>query len=264
MNLLLVGCGSLGSILLHAWSSAQLFDNIMVLQPSLSAARNFKQNHAIQFVSHVQDIPAGFKFDVIVLAVKPQIIHEVMPKLSPYVNGSIIVSLLAGVQVAKLTGYLEGAVKIVRVMPNIAMKIGQSTNPAFAGDYTSAQDLDFINQIFGMLGKMIWLAREEQLDLLTPISGSGPAYFFLLAEVLTQITIKQGIEEHVARQIVRQTLLGSAMLAMEADNFETLITSVASKGGVTEAALSRLSPKMPEIMDEAMQAALKRLKELSS
>lgn len=263
MNLLLVGCGNLGSILLRAWSSAQYFNNIVVVQPSLANAPKFKQNQTIHFVPNVQDIPAGLKFDVIMLAIKPQIIQEVLPGLSQYASDSIVVSLLAGVGVDKLVNYLGKAAKTVRLMPNIAMQIGQSANLAFANRYTSAQDLDCINQIFGILGKMIWLEEEAHLDILTPISGSGPAYFFLLAEILTQVTMKQGIEEHMAREIARQTLLGSAMLADKADNFETLITSVASKGGVTEAALGVLRPAMPQIVDEAMQAALKRLKELS-
>jgi len=259
MNLLLIGCGNLGGALLKAWSEHNIASRIIVVQPSLSAQIKYQDNKSIQFVRNIDNIPIDFIADIIVLAMKPQKLEEAVPGL----KGNIIISLLAGVSLDRLASYFPISQKIVRIMPNVAMKIGQSVNLSYPNVNVRELDKDSVNKIFDISGKMIWLDKEELIDILTPISGSGPAYFFLLAETLTQSTMKLGIEEEIARSLVQQTFLGSAMMTLDNHNYEGLVSSVASKAGVTEEALKVLRLNDVEIMDKAISAALKRVKELS-
>lgn len=263
MNLLLIGCGNLGAILLEIWSSTKLFNQIIVVQPSLSRADDFKQNPKIQFLRSAKEIPLNYRPDIVVLAVKPQIIHDIISDFSEMIRESLIISLMAGIKIDRLIPYLNKQAKIIRLMPNVAMKVGESANLAFANEAVLPQDLSLADKIFSDSGKMLWLKQEEFIDILTPISGSGPAYFFLMAEILTQATIKWGLDEKMARDLVRQTFLGSALLAAEGGNFEALASSVAGKGGVTEAVLKVLNPDFQDLMNKALDAGLKRVNELA-
>jgi len=264
MKLLLVGCGHLGSALLHAWLANEALQKIVVVQPSLSKAAMFKKDPVLTFVSTLQEVPADFKPDMIVLAVKPQKLHLVAPELSALVEeNTLLVSFLAGVSVTKLATYIPQHAKTIRIMPNIALKIGQSVNLTYTAHQLTHKELEQIEVAFSSSGKIHWLAREELIDLLTPMSGSGPAYFFLMAEILVQITIDCGIEENIARNLIQQTFIGSAQLTHETNDFQALITAVASQGGVTEAALHVLKPVLNDSMRQAVAAALIRIKELA-
>ncbi len=262
MNILLIGCGNLGKALLKAWSLSEVASKIMVVQPSLSAQNLFQVNDKIYFYKNIQAIPADFIADIVVLAMKPQHLQAFMSESSSYLKDKLIISLLAGVTLKKLALYFEEPQKIIRIMPNIAMKLGQSVNLICLNPNIIASERVLVDQLFNVSGKMIWLVSEDMLDLLTPLSASGPAYFFLLAEVLTQITIQAGVEEKIARELIQQTFLGSALLTSDNHNFDQLTNAVASKGGVTEAALKVLQPLLLETMNKAIIAALDRLKEL--
>ncbi len=264
MNLLLIGCGNIGSVLLKVWVAKKLFKNIIVIQPSLSHANDFKEYSSVQFVQHANYIPANFKPTMVVFAIKPQMFHEVMPKVVDYIDKATIVSLMAGIKVETIISYVNHNSKIVRIMPNVAIKTGKSVNLAFANDKVLEHDLDYINKIFISSGKIFWLQQEKLIDTLSPISGSGPAYFFLLAETLVQASMRLDIDEEIARELVQQILLGSASLVSETRHFTNLINSVTSKGGITEAALKVMIPAFQSVMEEALKEALKRLEELSN
>ena len=263
MNVLLLGCGNLGKALLEAWVNNGTQAQIMVVQPSLSAQPLFEAYPSVIFCAYVHDIPPEFSPDIVVIAVKPQCLPTLLPLCVPYCQKAMVVSLAAGVPIAHLTLSLKGHRQIVRIMPNVAVKIGESVNLAYSGLDLSFDQQKQLDAVFAMTGKMIWLEKEELIDILTPISGSGPAYFFLLAEILTQITITLGLKEDLARELVQQTLLGSALLTVRNPSFEQMMASVASKGGVTEAALQVLRPALPDLLRKALEAAATKVKELN-
>lgn len=262
MNLLLVGCGNIGSALLKLWVSNKVFNNIVVIQPSMSQANNFLDTALVRFVVSFRSIPDGFMPDLTVLAIKPQLFKTLMPDLLKCVHDSIVVSLLSGISIKLLQDAVKPHNKIVRIMPNVAIKTGLSVNLACVNQNFISSDVFFIEKIFTVSGKMIWLQHEDLLDILTPISGSGPAYFFLLAELLAKAAMRAGIDDILARELAQQVLIGSASLASETTDFETLRHSVTSKGGITEAALKVMIPGFNLIIDDSLKKASQRLLEL--
>ncbi|GHU18953.1 pyrroline-5-carboxylate reductase [Alphaproteobacteria bacterium] len=175
---------------------------------------------------------------------------------------ALVVSALAGTSLDKLALLTSEDCRIVRIMPTIAIKTSQSVNLAFANENVSVADIETMEKIIGLSGEITWVREENHLDILTPISGSGPAYFFLLAEILVEETVKLGIDEDTARQIVQGTLVGSASLVSDNSDFAGLRKSVTSRKGVTEAALEIMSSGMRNVMEESLKAATQRLEEL--
>ncbi|HSX20489.1 MAG TPA: pyrroline-5-carboxylate reductase dimerization domain-containing protein [Gammaproteobacteria bacterium] len=260
MNLLLIGCGNIGGTLLKLWSAMSVFQRIVVVQPSMKHAAHYQQHQAIEFVNNIKEVPADFAEDVLVLAVKPQQLNDILPGLSTRNSNAILVSLLAGTKTEHLSS--ASASKIIHLMPNVAIKTGKSVNLAYATQNLQLTDVAKIEEIFQPTGKITWLSTDEQIELLAPFSACGPAYFFLLAELLVGEAVKVGINADVARNIMQQTFVGTASLVEGAADYDALIKSVASKKGVTEAALDVLRPDLTNSLSKAISAALSRSKEL--
>lgn len=261
MKLLLIGCGNIGNALLQIWAKTGLCESIVVVEPSLAHANNYGQFAGIRFVDSVTSIPNDFIADVVVLAIKPQQLNEVASQLQPAVS-AFIISVLTSVQIKQLCKYFVHN-KIIRIMPNIAIQTAQSVNLAYTDPNLTANDQQYLAVLFASTGETFWLETEEQLDLLTPISGSGPAFFILLAELLTNEAIKLGIEPKLAHKIIQQTFVGSASLVANNIDFAGLVDSVTSKKGITEAALKLLRPDFAAGLNSAIDAALTRLREIT-
>lgn len=262
MNMLLIGCGNIGLALLNLWAEHKLFTKILVIQPTLSQAKHFEANPSIFFVNSLTAIPKDFVEDITVLAIKPQQFNEVVPFLKER-TGGLVLSSMTGVSLEQLLSAMPGHRKIVRFMPNMAIKTGKSINLMVASKAADVESKAVLEKIVAPTGSIFWVDKEQDLDNLTPISGSGPAFFFLLAELLRQETIKMGINETMASQIIAELFIGSASLIQSASSYEALIESVSSKKGVTAAALAIMRPQMTETVRESIQAALVRVKELS-
>ncbi|GHT90299.1 hypothetical protein FACS1894122_00240 [Alphaproteobacteria bacterium] len=200
--------------------------------------------------------------DVVVLAIKPQMAETVIPSLRPYIGEALVISALAGTALDKLAALTAKDSRIVRIMPTVAIKTGRSVNLAFANKNVDVTGIEMVKKIIGLSGEITWVQEENHLDILTPISGSGPAYFFLLAEILVEETVKLGIDEDTARHIIQGTLVGSASLVSDNVDFAALRESVTSKKGVTEAALEIMSSGMRNVMEKSLKAAMQRLEEL--
>ena len=182
-----------------------------------------------------------------------------------YQKHSIFVSLAAGVLIETLKQYLGEEATIVRLMPNIAIKVQASLNLVFMPEEISSSGKKLLEVICKQSGPIMWLSEEKLLDQLTVISGSGPAYFFLLMEALVNAAVKEfGIEEKNALMLVRQTFIGSALLMRNNENIdpETLRLQVMSKGGVTEAAVETLYVPLFLLMEEAVKRGYDRVKQL--
>ena len=207
------------------------------------------------------------KADVVVLSVKPQNMKDVLGEIKDAVKkDTLIISIAAGVTTAKIAGVL-GDVSIIRVMPNTPALIGQGASALYSGN-ASKEGLGLAQKIFSAVGKAVVVESEELIDAVTAVSGSGPAYFFLMMEEMIKAGEKLGLSHDVAKKLVLQTAKGAALLAESADiQGETpaeLRNKVTSPGGTTEAAIKVFAEKQfGKLVTDALIAASNRSKELS-
>ncbi len=203
--------------------------------------------------------------DVVILAVKPQTLPDVVADISGAVDrDALVLSIAAGVTIANLEAWFKRPVALVRAMPNMPALVGCGMSAFAAGRHANARHKKIAEAVLGSFGEAV-AVPEKSLDLVTAVSGSGPAYFFLLAEKMIEAAHEMGMKVDVAKKLVYQTALGSGrVLAESGDDPEVLIERVASKGGTTEAALKvykRLG--FGKIVQDAVKAAHRRSKELS-
>jgi pyrroline-5-carboxylate reductase len=205
--------------------------------------------------------------DILILSVKPQNMTEALESIRGQVGPNVLViSIAAGIKVVKITDVL-GEAAIVRVMPNTPALIGQGASALFANEKAKAK-LDKATSIFSAVGKAVVVEDEGLIDAVTAVSGSGPAYYFLLMEEMIKAAGKLGLPDDVAKDLVLQTAKGAALLAAERDKQgETpaqLRKKVTSPGGTTEAALKIFSEGgLGEIISRGIERACERSKELS-
>ena len=200
--------------------------------------------------------------DVIVLAVKPQIMQVVCEGLQQSVQKTkpMIISVAAGVSESSLTRWLGGELPVVRCMPNTPALVGAGMSGLYANSRVSAEQKNLAESMLRAVGVVMWLENEDMLHAVTAVSGSGPAYFFLVMEAMQQSAESFGFTPDQARLLVQQTAFGAAKLAIESsDSAAVLRTKVTSKGGTTEAAINDLQASGLEgIFDSALKAAANR------
>lgn len=202
----------------------------------------------------------------LVLAVKPQIMQSVVSSLAANIQpGTLIISIAAGVPVAKLQQWLGADYPIIRCMPNTPALVGTGASGLFATDNVSAEQKQQVEQLFNTVGISVWLDNETAIDHVIAVSGSGPAYFFYLMELMQQHGEALGLDPETAKKLTIQTALGAAQLAASsADDLSTLRANVTSKGGTTEAALQCMQQLgLENTIQSAMQAAVNRAAELA-
>ena len=206
--------------------------------------------------------------DVIVLAVKPQFMAEMLNQLTAKINdygNRLIISLAAGVTVERLTSLLNGHKKIVRLMPNTPALIGYGVTGTFAAPDVNAEEKEFTNRILTAVGKVVWVEKESDINTVTAASGSSPAYFFLFMQYLIEHTKEMGLSEDQARTLVVETALGAAQMAIKnaGVSLETLRAQVTSKGGTTFAAISKFEElNLKDSVSAAMDACVARAEEM--
>ncbi len=261
---LLVGAGRMGGALFAGWCAQNLAPSVL-LDPSAPPNLARPQD---QFVTTPETIPATFTPAAIILAIKPQMAGTVLPALAAKIpQDAVVLSILAGQTIARLTHLLGGTTPIVRAMPNTPAAIGQGITAAFASSAATAAQRALCNTLLSAIGETLWLDSEALLDPVTAISGSGPAYLFLLAELLEQIAIERGLPAEIAKKLARKTISGSgALLAASPDTAENLRRAVTSPGGTTEAALNILMAPTawPATLRAAILAAENRACELAT
>lgn len=205
--------------------------------------------------------------DVVVLAVKPQIMREVAQDLAAQVQRShpLIVSVAAGIRESALNGWLGGNLPLVRCMPNTPALVQAGATGLYANANVSEAQRSLAESILRAVGITLWFDEEDKLDAVTAVSGSGPAYFFLVMEAMQTAAEKLGIEAEDAKLLVIQTALGAARLALESgEQPAELRRKVTSKGGTTEAALKVLNEGgLPALFEQALAAAANRSRELA-
>ncbi|MFZ5493133.1 MAG: pyrroline-5-carboxylate reductase [Pseudomonadota bacterium] len=204
---------------------------------------------------------------VVVLAVKPQVLRDVVQELAGQFGAHrpLVVSIVAGVTEADIDAWLGGDFPIVRCMPNTPALVRQGISALHANARVSGDQRAQAERILGAVGSVVWVPEEAQLDAVTAVSGSGPAYFFAVMEAMEQAGVALGLTPDVSRRLTLQTALGAAMLATQsADPPAVLRAQVTSPGGTTQAALQVLqSGGLAALFKDALAAAHRRAGELA-
>ncbi len=260
---LLVGAGKMGGALFGGWYRAGLAPSA-IIDPHSGASLARPED---VWAATPAGLPAEFVPAIAVLAVKPQIAPSVLPALNSYLPaGCPILSIMAGLRLDTLARALGGC-PIVRAMPNIPAAIGQGMTVACAGPGVSDSTITLCGQLLEAVGEVAWIEDESLMDAVTAVSGSGPAYVFLLAEILEQAAAEHGIPPDIARQMARRTVAGAgALLADSSEDAATLRRAVTSPGGTTEQALHVLmdADAWPKTIRAAVTAAAARAGALAS
>lgn len=200
--------------------------------------------------------------DVVVLAVKPQVLGDVMASVAQGAAGRLVISIAAGVQVATIEAALPG-VRVVRVMPNMPVQVRSGATALCAGTAATAADLDLARALFSALGAVA-VMREDQLDVASAVVGTAPAFFSLFVDTLTRAGVRAGLPSQTCREFLEATMLGCArQLVDEGVHPRAYMERVTSPGGTTAAALEALEPLLFEGSFAAVDAALERTRELA-
>ena len=262
-TIVLAGAGKMGGALLAGWLKAGLAaSRIAAIEPQPSpeisklATQGLRLNPAPNTLANVT---------AVVLAVKPQSFAEAGPQLKPVVKpDTLVVSIMAGMTIAKIAAACGGAV--VRAMPNTPAAIGQGITVAVPASGVSADQRAIADALLRATGAVEWTTDEALMDAVTAVSGSGPAYVFLLAEELARAGVAAGLPPELAARLARETVAGSgALLKQSAEDAATLRKNVTSPGGTTEAALKVLMGQqgLSDLMTRAVAAATRRSQDLA-
>ncbi len=249
--------------MLAGWRARGL-RSAVVVDPSAGAAG--LAGGGVEVVREVAGVPAGFAAAAVVLAVKPQAAGEVLPGCARFAGEAVFISIMAGRTIESMRRMLGAEAAVVRAMPNTPAAVGQGFTVAVAGAGVSAAQRALADRLLTAVGETAWVEEEALLDPVTAISGGGPAYVFLLTELLEAAALEQGIPPELARALARQTVIGSAaLLAASAEDAAALRVAVTSPKGTTEQALAvlRRDGAWPKFFSEAIAAATQRSRELS-
>ncbi len=262
MKITFIGGGNMasamiGGLLKQGWPASAI--GVVEIAP---AARE-QLEHKLKVKAFAALGADAAKADCIVLAVKPQQMRELAEQLRPLLKTQLVITIAAGIRLADLTRWL-GYQRIVRVMPNTPALALAGISGMYAPSAVSAADRAAAGKILGAVGATLWLEREEDLDAITAVSGSGPAYVFYFIEALEQAAKELGLTADAARKLALETFAGAVKLATQAgEPPATLRGRVTSKGGTTERALKSMeADRVKEIIVRAVRAAAERSREL--
>jgi pyrroline-5-carboxylate reductase len=264
-HVVLVGAGQMGGALLSGWLRLGLPPQMVtVLDPKPPA-----NIHAVIEAHGVALNPASPPFaDVLVLAVKPQIADEVMPLVRHVVaKTTVVVSVMAGKTIQRMEEVFGRETAIVRTIPNTPAAVGRGITGAAPNRHVSEAQKQTVESLLGAVGRVEWLAREDWIDIVTAVSGSGPAYVFLLAETLAKAGVAAGLPMELSARLARATVEGAGELMYRSPDVEptTLRQNVTSPNGTTHAALQILMAHdgVDPLFERAVAAAARRSRELA-
>jgi len=264
VSILLIGAGRMGSALLKGWLKSGA-KSIQVVEPKPSPElRKLAKAKKISLFAAPSQVKG--KPSVCVVAIKPQVLKGEAVTLAGFaVNGALMLSIAAGTSIAALSQAWGKKARIIRAMPNTPGAIGAGITGLYAARGVTPADRKRAVALLSALGQTEWVAKEELIDSVTAVSGSGPAYLFLMAEALTEAGIAEGLPPAQAEKFARATVAGAgALLAADKSSASALREAVTSPGGTTAAALSVLMAEdgLVALMKRAVQAARRRAEEL--
>ena len=263
--IILIGAGNMGGALLTGWlKNGVPGSSVIVVDPNPSEP--MRQMIADAGASHATGVPAGVTAGVLFVAVKPQVMDEVLPSFKAVMDeNTVVVSIAAGKTIASLEKHL-GDAAMVRAMPNTPAMVGRGVTGAFANARVDERQRQLVQNLLKVSGPVEWVPGEADIDSVTAVSGSGPAYVFYLVECMAQAGRKLGLQADLAMRLARETVAGAGeLLHQSPDDASRLRQNVTSPGGTTAAALGVLMAEdgMQPLFDAALEAARKRAQELA-
>lgn len=260
-GLVLLGCGKMGSAMLEGWLARGLPPtSVWVIDPKPS---DWLQGQGVHLNEDLPERPA-----IVLVAVKPQMMAEALPTLKAMGNGAtLFVSVAAGTPIAYFEETLGAATPVVRAMPNTPAAISQGITAIVANATAGETALDEAETLLSAVGEVVRLTEEAQIDAVTGVSGSGPAYVFHMIETMAAAGEAQGLPAGLSMQLAKATVAGAGALAMQSDETPSqLRVNVTSPNGTTQAALEVLMDAQdgfPALLNRAVKAATDRSKELA-
>src|SRR5579884_1801818 len=265
-TLVLVGCGKMGGAMLRGWLARGAAARFVVVEPAGRPAE-FAAAAGASWHRTPEAIPEDLRPDAVVFAVKPQVIDDVLPAYRRWVRPeTVFVSIAAGRTTAGITSHL-GPAALVRAMPNTPAAIGRGITALCAGPQVTAAQRQLCERLFAAIGESAWVEDEALMDAVTAVSGSGPAYVFLLIEALARAGEAAGLPADLALRLARGTVAGAGELAwLSPESPERLRADVTSPGGTTEAAMAVLTGAdgLVPLIGRAVAAAARRSRQLAS
>jgi pyrroline-5-carboxylate reductase len=256
----------MGGAMIAGWRERGL-TRAVVVEPARAAVSALGLPARVAVVDDAAAIPADFKPDVIVLAVKPQVMDAVAPRYKGFADAGVpIVSIAAGKTLGYFATQLGAGAAVVRVMPNLPASIGRGISVAVANPRVGGGARDLAEALLAACGEVAWVDDEALIDAVTALSGGGPAYVFLLGEVLAQAGIDCGLPPALAQRLARVTVAGSGeLIRQSSEALATLRQNVTSPGGTTAEALKILMADdgIQKIFTRALDAATRRSRALS-
>jgi pyrroline-5-carboxylate reductase len=259
-DVLLIGCGRMGGALLKGWRESGAVGSVIVIDPALPSLDD------VQVVPALSDV-AGPLPKTILLAVKPQMLDQVMPGLAERLpDSALVISIAAGKPIPYFAGRLGKPAAIIRTMPNTPAAIGRGITVCCAGPGVTAAERDVADRLMKAVGEVAWIEDESLMHAVTAVSGSGPAYVFHLIEALRDAAEAAGLPPELAARLARATVTGAGELARQSpDTPQKLRVDVTSPGGTTAAALAVIMGEkgLTALMTLAVAAATARSEELA-
>ncbi|MFV1873893.1 MAG: pyrroline-5-carboxylate reductase [Oleiphilus sp.] len=260
-----VGAGNMANAIIGGLVKQGLgAENITACSPSPEHLSQIAQNWGVN--TSQDNASSVASADVIVLSVKPQVLKQVCQELAAHLSHQpLVISIAAGIELASLRAWLGPQHAIVRCMPNTPAQVLCGASGLLANEHVSDEQRALSAELFSGIGIVEWLVEEAEMHAVTALSGSGPAYVFLMIEAMAAAAVKQGMETDTAKKLAAQTVLGAATMVLDSElSPGQLKKNVMSPGGTTERAIQTFEDNnFPGIVEDAMQAAADRSKELA-
>lgn len=260
-----IGAGNMARALGGGIAKQRADVALVATDPVSEAVAAFRKATGGEGVRDVEALLAAA--DVVVLAVKPQVLGEVMAAAKPHVGSRhLVLSIVAGATLQGMAAGLGDEVRLVRAMPNTPALVQQGMTVLVGGEHATDEDLRLAEGLFAAVGRAVVVADEGLLDAVTAVSGSGPGFLFAYAEAMLKSAAAVGLPDELSQELVQQTILGSAVLWRESpEGVDVLRQRVTSPGGTTQAGLEALDARgFQEVIRAAIEAATRRSKELSA
>jgi len=260
-----IGCGNMASAIIHGLLANGLTaENILASNRGHEKLKSIKDSTGIQITT--DNIKAANFSDILIFAVKPQILPQVCQQLAAIdLSGKLIISVAAGITTDKIKQLLNQDLAIVRAMPNTPATISEAATGLYANSKTSTAQKTQATKIFDAIGLTRWVEKESLIDVITAIAGSSPAYIFLFIQSMVDQAVAQGLDPITARKLATQAVLGASKLAQNQldQSLNSLQKAVTSPGGTTAAAIDSFEQNdFSNIIKKAVTAAIARGKEL--
>lgn len=264
-NVLLIGCGHMGSALLASWLKSKDYQLTVIDSIKYKSLLNKFTNKKVKILKSISNLKNSSKYDFVVLAVRPVDLDKALVETSKikFKNKTTIISVVAGKKIKIIKNKFKNLNNFFRIMPNIPALIGQSMNCVVSNKEANNLNKKEVIKLFSYSGKTILLKNEKQIDMSTAISGSGPGFIFNMIDAMEKSAIKLGFNKNISKILVSQTFKGSINLFLKNNSTaQDLVNTVATKGGTTEAGLKIMKKKkLHEIFVEVSRASYKKAKQ---